>query len=149
MNLTLINLDFKGEQMPVYLYVLLAVGIGVWVSPFFIARSEGQTLVRIDKRGRWGVALQCLPTRYSGRVDFGNNRRHGGVWRWHVLFVRSAALSHGPQRVSLWSSDLLSLDKRSVIPRPWTPPATFVWSERALGGRGADQLGVDPYNATA
>jgi protein-S-isoprenylcysteine O-methyltransferase Ste14 len=48
------------EQMPAYLYFLLALGTGLWATPFFSVRSKGQTIVRIDKRGRWGILLQCL-----------------------------------------------------------------------------------------
>jgi protein-S-isoprenylcysteine O-methyltransferase Ste14 len=46
--------------MPIYLYFLLGAGTALWVAPFFFGRSKGQTLVKIDRRARWGVLLQCL-----------------------------------------------------------------------------------------
>jgi len=46
--------------MHIYLYFLLVAGTALWVTPFFRGHSKGQTLVKIDKRARWGVFLQCL-----------------------------------------------------------------------------------------
>jgi protein-S-isoprenylcysteine O-methyltransferase Ste14 len=46
--------------MAAYPYVLLALGTALWVTPFFLTRSKGQVLVRIEKRARGGVLLQCL-----------------------------------------------------------------------------------------
>ncbi len=46
--------------MKAYPYVLLAFGTALWVTPFFFSRTSGQVLVRIEKRARGGVLLQCL-----------------------------------------------------------------------------------------
>jgi protein-S-isoprenylcysteine O-methyltransferase Ste14 len=46
--------------MKAYPYVLLAFGTALWVTPFFFTRTKGQVLVRIEKRARGGVLLQCL-----------------------------------------------------------------------------------------
>jgi protein-S-isoprenylcysteine O-methyltransferase Ste14 len=43
-----------------YPYLLLAFGSVLWVTPFFLTRIKGQVPVRIDKRARVGVLLQCL-----------------------------------------------------------------------------------------
>jgi protein-S-isoprenylcysteine O-methyltransferase Ste14 len=46
--------------MNAYPYLLLALGTALWVTPFCFSRSKGQVLVKIEKRARGGVLLQCL-----------------------------------------------------------------------------------------
>jgi protein-S-isoprenylcysteine O-methyltransferase Ste14 len=56
--------------MNAYPYVLLAFGAALWAAPFFLNRHKGQVLIRIEKRGRWGVLLQCLAYSILWQSDF-------------------------------------------------------------------------------
>jgi protein-S-isoprenylcysteine O-methyltransferase Ste14 len=55
-----VELSLLSKQMPAYLYFLLVFGTAFWGTPFFLVRNKGQAVVKRDKRGRWGILLQCL-----------------------------------------------------------------------------------------
>jgi protein-S-isoprenylcysteine O-methyltransferase Ste14 len=46
--------------MGAYPYVILAVGWLTWVTPFFLAKGSGSKARTLDRRARWGIALQGL-----------------------------------------------------------------------------------------
>ncbi|MBV9268928.1 MAG: isoprenylcysteine carboxylmethyltransferase family protein [Acidobacteriaceae bacterium] len=46
--------------MPLYGYVMIAVGSVLWALAFPLARSKYKGSLRLDRRARWGVALQAI-----------------------------------------------------------------------------------------
>jgi protein-S-isoprenylcysteine O-methyltransferase Ste14 len=46
--------------MPVYIYCLVAAGTILWASAFPVFRSGAHGALTLDRRARWGVALQCV-----------------------------------------------------------------------------------------
>ncbi|MGO8672246.1 MAG: methyltransferase family protein [Capsulimonadaceae bacterium] len=43
-----------------YAYVLVAAGSILWCAPFIFAGAKRRVPFRVDRRSRWGVALECL-----------------------------------------------------------------------------------------
>ena len=46
--------------MPPYAYLVLVAGWVVWVTPFFLSKRPGVTAQQVDRRARWGIALECV-----------------------------------------------------------------------------------------
>jgi protein-S-isoprenylcysteine O-methyltransferase Ste14 len=46
--------------VPAYAYVLLVVGWLAWATPFLLVGSSGKRPQQVDRRARWGIALQVL-----------------------------------------------------------------------------------------
>jgi protein-S-isoprenylcysteine O-methyltransferase Ste14 len=46
--------------MPVYAYIVVAAGTILWCAPFVLALTERRNAFQIDRRARWGVALECV-----------------------------------------------------------------------------------------
>jgi hypothetical protein len=46
--------------MPAYAYCTLAAGTILWCVPFAVARVKRRDPFQLDKRARWGVALECV-----------------------------------------------------------------------------------------
>jgi len=46
--------------MTTTLYVILAVAWLTWVMPFFLAKGSGGETWKLDRRARWGIALQAV-----------------------------------------------------------------------------------------
>lgn len=46
--------------MPSYAYVALAAGCLIWVAPFLLARRNSEAPLKVDRRARWGMALQGI-----------------------------------------------------------------------------------------
>lgn len=44
--------------MPVYAYVLVAAGFFLWFAPFVLARRGSHRPEKLDRRARWGIALE-------------------------------------------------------------------------------------------
>ncbi len=65
-------------------YVLLAFGSALWAAPFFLNRNKGQVLIRIEKRARWGVLLQCLAYSILWQSDLW--KKPPEYWRTTVAF---------------------------------------------------------------
>jgi protein-S-isoprenylcysteine O-methyltransferase Ste14 len=80
--------------MTAYSYVLLAVGSALWATPFFLTRNKGQVLLRIERRARWGVLLQCFAYSILWQSSFWQRRPER--WRTTVaccFFVLACLLS--------------------------------------------------------
>jgi protein-S-isoprenylcysteine O-methyltransferase Ste14 len=46
--------------MPVYTYIILAAGTILWCAPFVFALAKRRDPFQLDRRARWGVALECV-----------------------------------------------------------------------------------------
>jgi protein-S-isoprenylcysteine O-methyltransferase Ste14 len=46
--------------MPVYMYFILAAGSILWCAPFVFARTKRRIPFQLDRRARWGIALECV-----------------------------------------------------------------------------------------
>lgn len=46
--------------MPAYAYWILGAGTILWCAPFPLARRNGGSLLQLDKRARWGLALEFV-----------------------------------------------------------------------------------------
>ena len=46
--------------MPLYNYIIVIVGIVLWLTPFVRATWGGSSLASLDKRARWGILLECI-----------------------------------------------------------------------------------------
>jgi protein-S-isoprenylcysteine O-methyltransferase Ste14 len=46
--------------VPAYAYAVLAVGWLAWVAPFLLAKRNPEAPAQLDRRARWGIALQCI-----------------------------------------------------------------------------------------
>jgi len=46
--------------MPSYAYVALAAGFLIWVAPFLLAQRKSKAPSSVDRRARWGMALQGI-----------------------------------------------------------------------------------------
>lgn len=80
--------------MNAYPYFLLAFGSALWAAPFFLNRNKGQILIRIEKRARWGVLLQCFAYSILWQGDFWNKSPQR--WRTTValcFFVLACLIS--------------------------------------------------------
>ena len=56
--------------MPWYGYIIIAVGWGMWVLPFFRNRHANQTAEQTDRRARWGIVLQGIAYALLWQNDF-------------------------------------------------------------------------------
>jgi protein-S-isoprenylcysteine O-methyltransferase Ste14 len=75
-----------------YTYVILAAGTILWCVPFIRHRGKGETTLQLDRRARWGVALECLGYSLLWQGPFWT--REPGIWRGglSVLFFALACL---------------------------------------------------------
>lgn len=46
--------------MHAYLYLLLASGTILWFAPFVLGLTKQRAPLQLDRRARWGIALECL-----------------------------------------------------------------------------------------
>jgi protein-S-isoprenylcysteine O-methyltransferase Ste14 len=46
--------------MPAYVYFVLAAGSILWCAPFVFARVKRRQPFQLDRRARWGIALECV-----------------------------------------------------------------------------------------
>jgi len=46
--------------VPIYDYVIVILGIVLWLTPFVRAKWGGRSLASLDRRARWGLLLECL-----------------------------------------------------------------------------------------
>lgn len=46
--------------MPFYTYAALAAGWLIWVAPFLLARRKREAPTKVDRRARWGMALEGI-----------------------------------------------------------------------------------------
>ncbi len=56
--------------MPWYGCIIIAVGWGMWVLPFFRNRRANQTAEQTDRRARWGIVLQGIAYALLWQNDF-------------------------------------------------------------------------------
>ena len=80
--------------MPGYAYFLLVAGTIIWCAPFVLAKVKGKTPFQLDRRARWGVALQGLAYTLLWQGSFW--QRSPEAWRFGAsvcLFVLAALLS--------------------------------------------------------
>jgi len=80
--------------MTTTLYVILAVAWLTWVMPFFLAKRSGSEARKLDRRARWGIALQAAA--YS--LLWQNRFWDRPLDRWRIpvsicFFVGASALS--------------------------------------------------------
>jgi protein-S-isoprenylcysteine O-methyltransferase Ste14 len=80
--------------MPAYAYCILAAGTILWCVPFAFARVKQKDSSHLDKRARWGVALECLSYTLLWQGHFWD--RYPEWWRLALsvlLFAIACALS--------------------------------------------------------
>jgi protein-S-isoprenylcysteine O-methyltransferase Ste14 len=65
--------------MPVYAYIILAVGTAVWLLPLMLRLSKAGVPQRLDRRARWGVVLVGIG--YSLLWQWPFWTRSPGAWR--------------------------------------------------------------------
>ena len=78
--------------MPASVYIVLAVGWLAWVTPFFLIRRSGESAERLDRRARWGIAVEALAYALLWQTRFWE--RSPERWRiaTSVLFLALAPL---------------------------------------------------------
>jgi protein-S-isoprenylcysteine O-methyltransferase Ste14 len=74
--------------MPLSAYLILAAGTILWVAPFPLAMRRGGTPQRLDKRARWGVALEGVAYTLLWQGPFW--RRSPAVWQLAASIVSFA-----------------------------------------------------------
>ncbi len=80
--------------MPVYAYVILAAGSIFWAVPFILVRSKQKAALTLDRRARWGVALEGIGYTLLWQGQFWT--RSPAPWQTAVsilLFAFAIALS--------------------------------------------------------
>ena len=65
--------------MPSYVYGLLMAGWLLWMIPFFLIRRGGPTSSTIDRRARWGIAIQAIAFSLVWQGHFW--QRHPAMWQ--------------------------------------------------------------------
>jgi len=104
--------------VPPYAYATLAAGCLIWVAPFLLARRKSEAPSKVDRRARWGMALQGIAYALLWQGHFWDAVLP--MWRFalSVIFLAAAAAfswtgtqALGPQ----WRFDAsLSADHRLV-----------------------------------
>ena len=80
--------------MPLYAYLIVAVGTILWALAFPFARSKHKGALSLDPRARWGVALQAIGYTVLWQGHFWT--RSLAPWRIYAsiaLFAAACALS--------------------------------------------------------
>src|SRR5215813_2283217 len=80
--------------MAAYAYLIIVAGSILWAIPFPLARSKRQSAVTLDRRARWGVALQAAGYTVLWQGSFWT--RSLVMWRIAasiLLFLTACALS--------------------------------------------------------
>src|SRR6266852_699589 len=78
--------------MSAYAYVILAVGWLTWVTPFFLTKGTSGKPQTLDRRARWGIALQGVAYALLWQHNFWE--RSPDAWRvaLSVFFLALASL---------------------------------------------------------
>lgn len=81
------------EAMPVYGYVILAAGTLLWFAPFPLTKWNFKSAAAIDRRARWGIALEAIGYSLLWQGQFW--ARPLAEWRVvvSILFFATACLS--------------------------------------------------------
>lgn len=109
--------------MPSYSYAVLAAGFLIWVTPFLLARRKSKAPTNLDRRARWGMALQGIAYALLWQGHFWNTVLP--TWRFalSVIFLGLAgALSWTGARAlgQQWRFDAgLSVDHQLVTIGPY------------------------------
>jgi protein-S-isoprenylcysteine O-methyltransferase Ste14 len=85
--------------MPAYAYAILTVGWLIWVLPFFLAKRNSTKPEKVDRRARWGMALEGVAYSLLWQSKFWE--RTPGNWRTGlavVFFVLAGLLSWNSAR---------------------------------------------------
>lgn len=70
--------------MPVYAYAIILAGTALWFSPFvLVTRFNFKAAAKIDRRARWGIALQLLGYSLLWQGSFWTRRPQA----WRVLLL--------------------------------------------------------------
>ena len=75
-----------------YTYCLLAAGTFLWCLPFVLARTRHRDPSQLDRRARWGIALQCISYSLLWQGRFWE--RHPQGWQF-ALAIAFFALACG------------------------------------------------------
>ena len=75
-----------------YTYCLLAAGTFLWCLPFVLARTRHRDPSQLDRRARWGIALQCISYSLLWQGRFWE--RHPQGWQF-ALAIACFALACG------------------------------------------------------
>jgi protein-S-isoprenylcysteine O-methyltransferase Ste14 len=80
------------RSMPTYLYLVLAAGWLIWLTPFVLSQRRTQRPARLDRRARWGIALQGVAYALLWQGKFW--LRSPAVWQitLSMIFLVAAAL---------------------------------------------------------
>jgi protein-S-isoprenylcysteine O-methyltransferase Ste14 len=46
--------------VPIYAYLIVIVGVILWLTPFVLAKWGNSSLVQVDRRSRWGLFFECI-----------------------------------------------------------------------------------------
>ena len=80
--------------MPAYVYFLVASATILWFVPFIFARTKRRAALELDRRARWGMALECLAYSLLWQSSFWERRPEW--WRVAVsvaLFALACVIS--------------------------------------------------------
>jgi len=80
--------------MPLHAYLIIAVGTVLWALSFPFARSKNKGALTLDRRARWGVALQAIGYTALWQGHFWT--RSLSPWQTYasaLLFLAACALS--------------------------------------------------------
>jgi protein-S-isoprenylcysteine O-methyltransferase Ste14 len=86
-------------------FAILAIGWGIWVTPFVLAKRNEQRAQKIDRRARWGIVLVAVA--------------YACVWQG-PFWIRSVALWRVPLSIVFLSlAGLLSWTGTHALGRQW------------------------------
>src|SRR6266699_1128945 len=77
-----------------YIYFILAAGTILWCAPFVFVRAKRRQPLQLDRRARWGIALECVAYSLLWQGSFWESSPEG--WRFVAsvsLFVFACLLS--------------------------------------------------------
>jgi protein-S-isoprenylcysteine O-methyltransferase Ste14 len=80
--------------MPIYAYVVLAVGWLAWMMPFLLMKRNKAKAQQIDRRARWGILLELIAFSIVWQPIFWEISL--STWRFPlsiILFILASALS--------------------------------------------------------
>lgn len=78
--------------MTVYAYAVLVLGWLIWGAAFLLVRRNREPSARLDKRARWGIALQAVAYGLVWQGHFWRNALPGWRFAAAVLFLGLASV---------------------------------------------------------
>jgi protein-S-isoprenylcysteine O-methyltransferase Ste14 len=91
--------------VPAYAYAVLAAGWLIWVSPFLLATRNPEAPAHLDRRARWGIALQGIA--------------YALLWQGHFWAAQPPLWRFGLSVLFLALAGVLSWSSTWALGRQW------------------------------